>query len=108
VVRLTLYFFKKIHENNDSSAVTDGCLNASILNRTMKRDFSLHRHRARVTRLNKLVITVAFLWFVASIALLLFASGSAHAAQPRPSKHEHQKPAQQMTVIHTPQELAYS
>jgi preprotein translocase subunit SecG len=104
---VTLYFFKKIHENNDSSAVTDGCLNASILYRTMKRNFSLNRYHARVTRLNKLVIMVAFLWFVASIALLLFASGSAHAAQPSPSKHEHQKPAQ-MTVIHTAEAAAYS
>jgi preprotein translocase subunit SecG len=77
----------------------------------MKRNFSLNRHRARVTRLNKLVIMVTFLWFVASIALLLFASGSAHAAQSSPSKHE--KPAQQMTSLRmtnlrTPRAAAYS
>lgn len=73
----------------------------------MKRNFSLHRHRARVNRLNKLVIMVAFLWFVASIALLLFASGSAHASQ-RPSKHQHQKAAQQMTSLRAPQAAVYS
>jgi preprotein translocase subunit SecG len=73
----------------------------------MKKNFSLHRHRARVNRLNKLVIMVAFLWFVASIALLLFASGSAHASQ-GPSKHEHQKPAQQMTNLRTLRAAAYS
>jgi preprotein translocase subunit SecG len=107
MVRLvTLYLFKKMDENNDSSAVTDRCLNASILIRTMKNNFSLHRRRARVTRLNKLVIMVAFLWFVASIALLLFASGSAHAAQP--SKHAHQKPVQQMANLRPTRAAAYS
>jgi preprotein translocase subunit SecG len=104
---VTPYFFQKMHENNDSSAVTNRCLNASILNRTMKRNFSLNRYHARVTRLNKLVIMVAFLWFVASIALLLVATGSAHAA-PAPSRHEHQKPARQMTVIQTPEAATYS
>jgi preprotein translocase subunit SecG len=66
----------------------------------MKSKKILNTQNPKVARLNKCVAMVAFLWFVASLALLIFAgSNSAHAAQPRPLKRDHQKPAQQMTML---------
>jgi len=54
----------------------------------------------KLVRINKYVAMVAFLWFVASLALLLFAgSNSAHAAQPKKPHQQHQKPAHQMTLF---------
>jgi preprotein translocase subunit SecG len=65
----------------------------------MKSRKILNTQNPKVARLNKCVAMVAFLWFVASLALLIFAgSNSAHAAQPRPLKRDHQ-PAQQMTML---------
>lgn len=65
----------------------------------MKSSFVINTKNPKVARLNKYVVMVAFLWFVASIALLLFAgSNSAHASQPKPQR-EHQKPALQMTML---------
>jgi uncharacterized ion transporter superfamily protein YfcC len=54
----------------------------------------------KLTRLNKYVAMVAFLWFVASLALLLFAgSSSAHATQPKLAPHHAPAPARQMTMV---------
>jgi len=69
----------------------------------------LNKQNPKLARLNKYVAMVAFLWFIASLALLLFAgSNSAHAAQPaqpQPAQPyptlrqpELPKPAQQMTM----------
>ena len=66
----------------------------------------LNTQNPKLARLNKYVAMVAFLWFIASLALLLFAgSNSAHAAQPHPAQphptmrqQELAKPAQQMTM----------
>jgi preprotein translocase subunit SecG len=69
----------------------------------------LNKQNPKLARLNKYVAMVAFLWFIASLALLLFAgSNSAHAsqpAQPQPKsvqpklrRPELSNPAQQMTM----------
>jgi preprotein translocase subunit SecG len=64
----------------------------------MKSKQIINTQNPKVARLNKCVAMVAFLWFVASLALLIFAgSNSAHAAQP--SKHDHQKSPHQMTML---------
>ncbi len=60
----------------------------------------LNTQNPKLARLNKYVAMVAFLWFIASLALLLFAgSSSAHATQPRRPQQQHQKPAHQMTLF---------
>jgi preprotein translocase subunit SecG len=61
----------------------------------------LNTQNPKLARLNKYVAMVAFLWFIASLALLLFAgSNSAHAVQPHPTPRQPElaKPAQQMTM----------
>ncbi len=71
----------------------------------------LNKQNPKLARLNKYVAMVAFLWFIASLALLLFAgSSSAHASQPahpqlnppqpNPTMRQPEltKPAQQMTM----------
>lgn len=56
--------------------------------------------KPKIARLNKYVIIVAFLWFAASLALLLFAgSNSAHAAQPKTRPEIQPRPAHQMTML---------
>jgi hypothetical protein len=61
----------------------------------------LNTQDPKLARLNKYVAMVAFLWFVASLALLLFAgSNSAHASQPQPQpKRVQPKLAQPMTRL---------
>jgi preprotein translocase subunit SecG len=54
----------------------------------------------KLIRVNRYVALVAFLWFVASLALLLFAgSSSAHAVQPRKPQPQNLNTAQQMTML---------
>ena len=66
----------------------------------MKSSNFLNTQNQKLARLNKYVAMVTFLWFIASLALLLFAgSNSAHAAQPRTAGPEHLKPAHQMTML---------
>jgi preprotein translocase subunit SecG len=60
----------------------------------------------KLVRINKFVAMVAFLWFVASIALLLFAGSSAHAAQSKKPQRQHLKPVEQMTMLDVPQSAA--
>jgi preprotein translocase subunit SecG len=68
----------------------------------MKSSNFLNTQNPKLVRLNKYVALVVFLWFVASLALLLFAgSSSAHAAQPKPAHRQHQKPEGQMTRLDT-------
>jgi len=60
----------------------------------------LNTQNPKLTRLNKYVAMVAFLWFIASLALLLFAgSNSAHAAQPKAPRQENLGPVHQMTML---------
>jgi len=60
----------------------------------------LNTQNPKLARLNKYVAMVAFLWFIASLALLMFAgSNSAHAAQPRKPRPELQNRAHQMTML---------
>jgi len=66
----------------------------------MKSKQIINTQNPKVARLNKCVAMVAFLWFVASLALLIFAgSSSAHAAQHKPAQHDHQKSPHQMTML---------
>lgn len=65
----------------------------------MKSKQTLNTQNPKVARLNKYVVMVAFLWFVASLALLIFAGSSSAHAQQKPSQRDHQKPAHQMTLL---------
>ena len=75
----------------------------------MKSSNFLNTQNPKLARLNKYVAMVTFLWFIASLALLLFAgSNSAHAAQPAHDAQPKQpmtrqrafpQPAQQMTML---------
>jgi hypothetical protein len=77
-------------------------LNCIYLKQDMKTNFLLNSQDRKLTRLNKYVAMVAFLWFMASLALLMFVgSSSAHATQPKAPRHQRPAPARQMTMVAT-------